>query len=458
MILSKFFTGPIGMLTSTFLLACCILGSQAQVASEGTIDLTAFNQPIAGWQALGDVAVPWTNQRAMDGSPGEGLWAHIPKRKNKADDLITTSAYGDIELEFDYLLASGSRATVYLHDAYPMVLADDGSGVSPHVESNGGIPGYAPRQQVSRAPGLWQHLKVAFKAPRFDNAGTKIAPARLLRAELNGIVIHEDIPLQPLPGRAEKSLAPLRIAVANGPIAFRNAKITPLSEKSAQPNWNNPDPIWVQAQVNTTLRSFMDIPGGIRVVHAISVGHPQRVHYTYDLDRGNLAQAWRGGFLDATPMWHERGNGTSRILGSPIYFGKPSLAIAKLTAPEATWPQDTAGTGFRPKGYTMDSNDLPTFRYQLYGTQVNDAIRPLPTGNGFSRTVTITGAPDGLYFQLAAAPSIVDQGGGVYLIGDKAWYVKLEDSGKEKPFIRNSGESKELLVPVHSTLRYSIIF
>lgn len=89
------------------------------------------------------------------------------------------------------------------------------------------------------------------------------------------------------------------------------------------------DPIMVEASTNTILRSFIDVPGvgtgspgtanprtaPVRVVHAVSVGSPEQVHYSYDLDKGAVIHVWRGQFLDATPMWHDRGNGVSRPMG-----------------------------------------------------------------------------------------------------------------------------------------------
>jgi len=456
MILSKYFTGPAGLLAGVLITASSTLPLQAQSSGANPIDLTAFRQPTSGWETVGDVTVSWTNRTAMTTSSGSGIWAHVPKRKQKTDELVTVSSYGDVELEFDYLLASGSEATIYLNDAYPIVLSESGQLLTPHAAQRDGITGYAPRQLVSRAPGLWQRLRISFKAPEFGADGSKRAPARLLRAELNGVLIHEDVPLVAAQGKTEQAKAPLRIVVNNGPIAFRNAGIATLRQRDQQ-RGGGPDPILVNAPTNTILRSFMDIPG-TRVVHAVSVGHPQRVHYTYDLDHGNVVQVWRGGFLDATPMWHDRGNGTSRVLGSPIIFGKPRLAVAKLNGSDTPWPTDTSGTGYKPKGYTLDREERPTFRYQLYGASVEDAWTPLAEGHGFSRTVTVTGSTDNLYLQLAAAPSITDQGNGVYLVGDKRWYVQLQDTGKEKPVIRDQGEIKELLVPIRSVIRYSIIF
>lgn len=436
------------LLTSIALLCAVSRSVQAQV----------FKLPADGWESAGDVTVPWPKQQTMVASPGEGIWAHIPKRKTRVADLPSISVYGDIELEFQYVLAAGTEAVVYLHDAYPINLADSRRMNTPTARSNGGIPGYAPRQEVSRAPGLWQQLKISFKAPQFDASGVKIAPARLLRAELNGVVIHENVQLQDPDNADEKPKAPFRIVAVHGPIAFKDIKINDVPNLPAPQNFNSPDPILVTAEANTTLRSFMDIPGGPRIVHAISTGHPQQVHYSYDLDKGNLFQVWRGGFLDATPMWHDRGNGTSRVLGSPIHFGTPNLTIAKLDLPNSIWPTDTTGTGYKPNGYRMDSQGLPTFCYQLYGGQVEDAILPLADNEGFARTITFTGASDGLYFRLAAAPTIVDQGNGFYLIGDKAWYLKLEEASKAKPIIRDQQNGKELLIPVHSSVRYSIIF
>lgn len=106
----------------------------------------------------------------------------------------------------------------------------------------------------------------------------------------------------------------------------------------------------------------------------------------------------------------------------------------------------------------MDSQDLPTFRYRIYGQQVEDAIRPLANGGGFSRTVNVTGDVDGLYLRLAVSPTITDQGKGVFLIGDNAWFLQLEETGKGKPFVRDGQAGQELLVPITSMIRYSIIF
>ncbi|NJO87283.1 MAG: hypothetical protein HC821_04650 [Lewinella sp.] len=45
------------------------------------------------------------------------------------------------------------------------------------------------------APGLWQHLSLEFRAPRFDQYGRKLQNARLLALRINGIVVHQNIEL-----------------------------------------------------------------------------------------------------------------------------------------------------------------------------------------------------------------------------------------------------------------------
>jgi hypothetical protein len=219
------------------------------------------------------------------------------------------------------------------------------------------------------------------------------------------------------------------------------------------------DPILVEAQANTTtiLRSFMDIPG-MRIVHAVSIGSPEGLHYTYDMDNSMVIQVWRGEFLDATPMWHERGDGSSRPIGSKQLLGRPALNIQKLSSASAKWRTDTAGSFFRPKGYELDEQDRPTFRYLIYGMPVTDATRVLPSRQGISREINLGNASSDLYIRLAVGKTIADEGNGLYLIDDKSYYVRIDDAGGAKPLIRDTDDSKELLIPITGKIKYTILF
>ncbi len=76
-------------------------------------------------------------------------------------------------------MAKNANSGIYLLGKYKIQLNDSWgiAGVKP--ETNGGIfERAAPRQNVSRAPGLWQHLKIAFQSPRFDESGRKTKNAQ----------------------------------------------------------------------------------------------------------------------------------------------------------------------------------------------------------------------------------------------------------------------------------------
>jgi hypothetical protein len=202
----------------------------------------------------------------------------------------------------------------------------------------------------------------------------------------------------------------------------------------------------------------MDLPGNIRVVHAVSVGSAKQVHYTYDMDKGMIVQVWRGDFLDATPMWYGRGDGSSRPVGAVQYFGKPIFAVAKLPDLQTNWPMDTTGRNFRPKGYVLDSHGQPQFCYFTYGVKVTDVTTVLPNGQGINREIRLEEASDNLYFRLAEGNSMEKISKKLYLVDNKSYYIRLEDTNGAKPVVRNVDGRKELIVPIRKNLSYTILF
>jgi hypothetical protein len=223
------------------------------------------------------------------------------------------------------------------------------------------------------------------------------------------------------------------------------------------PSGNPVDPILIHAPVNTVLRSFIDLDT-IRVTHGVSVGSPQQLHYSYDMDKGMIVQAWRGEFLDATPMWHSRGDGSSRAAGSLIKFGILLMSLQVLASPAAAWSPDSTGTGYRAKGYTLDGNDRPTFHYQVYNTVVSDKSIVMDDNHGIHREISITQPVENLYLRLAEGANIENPSSGVYLINDKSYYLLIDDVDTVKPQIRISHGAKELIVPIQKKISYSILF
>ncbi|OIN56007.1 3-keto-disaccharide hydrolase [Arsenicibacter rosenii] len=584
-------------------------------------DLSAFRPARANWSVVGDVMANPYQESALTVQPGTSVLANQMPKPTYGDqyNLLTNMEHGDLDIELDYMIAKGSNSGVYLQGRYEVQLYDSWGVKNPTVTDNGsiyerwdearpkgtkGFEGYPAHQNAGRAPGLWQHLKISFQAPRFDATGKKIANARMLRVELNGVLLHENVELYG-PTRAaaftdEKAVGPLMLQGDHGSVAFRNIQYTSYDKvrpalsdisfsvykgrfdkfdqepvlsklafeekgtapeltpsvshlsndfvvqykgilKVAEPgeyafdmalhsgggnlkinnqtvvkpfqwegkgtatlpagnlpfeltytktvDWLPPsmrlaisgpgfrqfvmssaigeepetDPILVDANQTPILRSFMDLSGvpgpkggPYRVVHAVSVSGPEQVYYTYDLDNGALVQVWRGQFLDSTPMWHDRGDGSSRPMGMVQHMGKPALFLTKLANNQAEWPKDTTGSSFRPKGYVLDANDKPTFRYYTNGSLVNDAVRPLENGQGVHREVTIENAGSGLTARLAEAGVIKQLDNGLYLI-DGLWYIR-PDSGTS-PVIRTVNGRQELIAPVaNGKVSYSLLF
>ncbi|MFC3562219.1 3-keto-disaccharide hydrolase [Pedobacter jamesrossensis] len=454
---------------------CLAFGQQTNIP---LTDLSAFKEPGNSWSLVGDVTADLNENNSIKSSKGSGILLNISSPKKTGFDLTTIKEYGDFVLELDYLTAKGTNSGIYLQSNYEIQLEDSWTVKNPLSSNNGGVyerwdndkpegekgyGGIAPRQNASKAPGLWQHIKIVFQAPKFDNAGKKTDNARLISVELNGVTIHENVELNGATRGGygtEKAFAPLRLQGDHGSIAFRNISITDIPA-TATPNGRRggggADPIYVDAPTNTMIRSFVDVMPGVRSVHAISVGGPQQVAYSYDLDNGTLLQGWHGGFLDATPMWDGRGNGTSRPLGSVTRFTKkPVLAISKLATPESVWVADTAGTGFRTKGYVMDNQERPEFKYIIYGTKVTDAVKVMENGQGLTREVTLDQPAKDLYLLLGEVADINEVSKGLYLVDDKSYYLQFPNG--EKPVVRDVNGKKQLIMAIGSKLNYSILF
>ncbi len=117
------------------------------------------------------------------------------------------------------------------------------------------------------------------------------------------------------------------------------------------------------------------------------------------------------------------------------------LCVGQIRFGPAAWLADSAGTGYRPKGYILDENDQPTFRYHIYGATVSDAIRVMDNGQGLHRELTVQNPSGGkLYARLAEGATIEEKSDGMYVV------------------VREANGRKELVVPVKDKVGYAILF
>jgi hypothetical protein len=634
-------------------LICCflIVSSTAALAQQQnpTIDLkdlSAFKSQAGNWQIVGDVqmdpeidvhqkpahlpvndpkgkkkknkekvTVPEA-RKAVTATAGTGILLNDNDDKRR-DALVTNFEHGDIELEFDVMLPKGSNSGVYLQGRYEVQLLDSWGIKHPAFSDIGGIfrnwetmpekiyMGKAPLSNAAKAPGLWQRMKIAFRAPRFDSNGVKIANARFLLVQLNGVKIHDNVEVpHPTGGpleNNEKPTGPLMIQGDHGPVAFRNFKIKLMKELdvklsdikyktyygpfrsiadfiSQKPatsgsmeqlsvevlekenaygavysgiitvpekadyrivtsvtggtklivndqellnvqradawlsdtanitldagsypfeiqnfkdaSWMPPQlglyiftasmypkplhaynslpppedpvaPIFISAgQEPKLLRAFLDFKGKRRqrLTHTIGVGDPSGVNYVYDLSTGNVVCMWRGGFVDATPMWHDRGDGSFKPMGA-AQFTFVNQPLSYLTDNNASFPSIRNENDLTPKGYLIDvKTNLPTFKYLYRGLEVQDKISPSDESRSLQREISIKGAPEpNLYFKLAEGTSIQAMSDGRYAVNDRSYYIKLDPATEAS--VRDVNGRKELIVAVkNNIIKYSIIW
>jgi len=583
-------------------------------------DLSAFTSKPDNWKIVGDASADISKENILTTTPGKGILANIHAHGTYGAqyELITNMKHGDLDLELDFMLAKGSNSGIYLQGNYEVQLFDSWGKKTAKYNDCGGIyerwndakpegekgyEGYAPRFNVAKAPGLWQHLEISYQAPRFDANGKKISNAVFLYIKLNGITIHENVE-QSGPTRGsltaeDVAMGPLRFQGDHGSLAIKNIVVNNFDKKPGTlsdltyktyygglletedlskhkpastgksellsweilkennnysfvytgkynaatdgaytfklqaagnaflsidgkkiigPEWKTPndfrtgtvnlkpgdhtfelftnkrdgwmkpalglwisgpgfrevalhskssaiagsstDPILINAATNTVMRSFMDVKKGAksksqRIVHAVSVGSPSNLHYTYDLDKGAVLQVWRGEFLDATPMWHERGDGSSRPRGSVTLLGDDML-LGKA-AGSSKWASDTTGSGYRQKGYILDESDVPTFQYQAFGSNVTDYMTVV-NNQYFERIVKVMNPTKGLVGRVAEGTSIEKVSDGLYAVDGKSYYIQLSDKNA-KPEIRGANGQQELLVPLQGgELKYAILF
>ncbi|SMD45965.1 protein of unknown function [Aquiflexum balticum DSM 16537] len=591
---------------------CCLVisvffGCNALFAQQTSqlSSLSDFRPNSGTWQNAGEVSADIDKPNLLNFTKGEGVIVNQPTKKNNGEDLISLEEFGDIDLEFEVMVAPQSNSGVYLMGQYEIQILDSWGKTTARAGDMGGVyerwddskpegqkgyQGYAPRQNVSRAPGIWQNLKVSFQAPKFNEKGEKTENAKFLSVHLNGVMIHENLEVfGPTRGSLKPNdipKGPIRIQGDHGAVAFRNIKVTkyetpepllsnlkyevfkgvfnqepdfaahqaisagqvkniqdpvqtpsgenliryngnitlaesgdytihmlvssgtgslkinnkkltemgepyqradvrlekgtfpieilvsktndwsdngfdlfmsgpglrgdvPLSENDTKPVFTV-DPILVDQNEVPVLRSFIDLPDGKRITHAVSVASSQKVHYSFNLSTGNLVQVWRGGFLDATPMWDNRGNGVSKPIGAVVFLGNPekNLHDTEFTA---------MSEKFKAKGYQLKNGGVE-FHYENIGVDFKDFIIGRADGKGLDRTLSTEGITANKRYSIASGEEIKMIRDGLYWVVDKGYYIQMDPKSASKPTIESGADGKNLMVSISLPLQYSLLF
>jgi hypothetical protein len=235
------------LLAVAFLLA----GRSATLADEGGwIDLCkldAWKEPHGKWFLAGGVSLQPDNPKLLAAQPGTGVMVNGPS--GRTNDLLSKPVFGDLEIHVEFLIPKRSNSGVKFHGHYEIQIndsfgaknltGDDCGGIYPRAELKPRYryldKGIAPRVNAAKPAGEWQTLDAIFRAPRFDTSGKKTTNARLVKAVLNGQLIHDNVELLWPTGHAwhnpEMATGPLLLQGDHGPVAFRNIRVRPLPAK-----------------------------------------------------------------------------------------------------------------------------------------------------------------------------------------------------------------------------------
>jgi len=231
-------------------LCCLLLYSVKVVAQKLEIPLTtislqnlnAFKPVSNNWQLVSDIYSDPLKGGKSKITAGTGVLVNTPGKSNKGH-LFTNMEHGDIELELDFMMAKGSNSGVYLQGRYEVQMFDSWGEENPKFSDAGaiyqrwdtsrgngreGFEGHPPLVNVSKAPGLWQHFRIVFRAPRFNAQGQKTENARFVEVYQNGVLVQKNIevtgPTQAAAFTDEKPTGPLMIQGDHGVVAIRNIK------------------------------------------------------------------------------------------------------------------------------------------------------------------------------------------------------------------------------------------
>jgi mono/diheme cytochrome c family protein len=202
------------------------------------------------------------------------------------------------------------------------------------------------------------------------------------------------------------------------------------------------------------LRTFMPDAGS----RAVAVGFPGGVSVAFDAHSCRLAYAWTGEFLDASPVWNDRGGNPAKVLGARFWQAPPGCPVATSTSGA---PPDFAARAADPAygahlpngriyqgpallkfaGYVTDKAGAPTFRYSLQPdtpdrVNVTERLGPLrsPVAVGVARRFRLELPARQTAWLLAAEavrePRLLDAHGAPLPLDLKAGKAEVDPAGR----------------------------
>jgi hypothetical protein len=128
-------------------------------------------------------------------------------------ELETVKPFGDLKLEFEFLQAEDTRASIILGGGLEINLNNSSLGSKPFI---GTVEGSSQASQnVCKATGLWQKAEITFVV------GNDGEPAILEKLKINGIIVHENV----FNWSLKQKENPIKIVLRKGTLAIRKMAV-----------------------------------------------------------------------------------------------------------------------------------------------------------------------------------------------------------------------------------------
>ena len=190
-----------------------------------------------------------SNWRAMDGGPAKWIVKEDYMESVRGAGYIRTlRGFGDCQLHIEFMTPTPPRGKsqgrgnsgVFLMGRYEVQVLDSYDNLTYADGQCSAIYGqYPPQVNVCRKPGEWQTFDIIFKAPRFDENGDLLQPARITVLQ-NGVLTQDNVEIKGptnwcsrLPYTWHPGKLPLALQDHGNPVRYRNIWVRELPARGA---------------------------------------------------------------------------------------------------------------------------------------------------------------------------------------------------------------------------------
>lgn len=154
--------------------------------------------------------------------------------------ILTREQYRDFQLHVEFRIPdpvgpSRGNSGIYLQGRYEVQIMDS-YGRPPELGGCGALyREVPPLRNMSKRPGRWQTFDIAFRAPRYAEAGGELKQKGLLTVFHNQVMVHNNLEIPGMTGQAKRNPkndprqpGPILLQNHGSPVRFRNLWIIPV--------------------------------------------------------------------------------------------------------------------------------------------------------------------------------------------------------------------------------------